>query len=312
MKRTLIGLAVIIASQAANASYSDNFMAQTEGLSPFDRAYEAGRSQNVNEPADYRKTENVPAAVLDLSIDDPVISVQETETERRYRDTLAELEKERKALDQARVEAKRKLETATAAAIENSNQRVGSLVIQQAEIENQRKKIESQLAAIRAQQLEIDNALARNSKALDEVDRIKTEQIADISQIHQESEQILMLAESSAEAIESAAHKRVTLERVDPTVVLNEPVTAEYQGASLKEIVTGIMPVGWRVKTDFTVKPELESRRYEFVSTDSRDLALRKLTNSIRDVKVSFAYFWDLTDEQGNPSPMIVLTDSKL
>lgn len=312
MKRILIGLAVIIASQAANASYSDNFMAQTEGLSPFDRAYEAGRSQKMNEPADYRKTESVPAAVLDLSIDDPVISVQETETERRYRDTLAELEKERKALDAARAEAKQKLENATAAAIDNANQRVGSLVIQQAEIEMQRKKIEDQLASIRAQQQEIDSALEKNSKAIADVELIKTEQLADISQIHQESEQILMLAESSAEAIESAAQKRVTLERVDPTVVLNEPVTAEYQGATIKEIVTGIMPVGWRVKTDFTVKPELENRRYEFVSTDARDLALRKLTSSIRDVKVSFAYFWDLTDEQGNPSPMIVITDNKL
>lgn len=42
------------------------------------------------------------------------------------------------------------------------------------------------------------------------------------------------------------------------------------------------MPVGWRVKTAFYNKPELETRRYEFISTDARDIALRKLTASVR------------------------------
>ena len=64
------------------------------------------------------------------------------------------------------------------------------------------------------------------------------------------------------------------------------------------------MPVGWRVQTDFTTKPELSNRRYDFVSTDPRDVALRKLTSSIRDARVRFQYFWDLTDASGNPAPM--------
>ncbi|MDQ2510444.1 hypothetical protein RBJ06_06890, partial [Pseudomonas aeruginosa] len=61
--------------------------------------------------------------------------------------------------------------------------------------------------------------------------------------------------------------------------------------------------------TAFYNKPELETRRYEFISTDARDIALRKLTASVRDARVRYQYFWDLTDEQGNPSPMILITD---
>jgi hypothetical protein len=80
-------------------------------------------------------------------------------------------------------------------------------------------------------------------------------------------------------------------------------------GATLEEIVRGLMPVGWRVKTDFITKPELLTRRYDYVTTDARDVAVRKLTSSIRDARVRFQYFWDLTDSAGNPAPMIILTD---
>lgn len=303
MKKSLIGLAVVIASQAANAAYSDNLMARSEVLSPFDRVYEAGQAQKINEPVDYLQTKHVSGgALIDLSVDDPVISVQETETERRFRNTLAELEQHRLKLDADRAEAERKLENAHATAVDAGNRRVESLVAQQAEIESQRKAIELQQASIREQESKVLNALA-------EADRMKAEQLVDIGQLRQDSEQILMMAETSAEVIETSARQRVTLERVDPSVVLNEPVKAEYQASTIKEIVTGLMPVGWRVKTDFGNRPELENRRYEFVSTDSRDLALRKLTGSVRDAKVRFAYFWDLTDENGNPSPMILITD---
>jgi hypothetical protein len=147
--------------------------------------------------------------------------------------------------------------------------------------------------------------------ARQDAERMKSEQLNDIAQVQIESNQILMMAEDSAVAIETAARTRVALERIDPIKVMSEPVRAEYHGATLKEIASGIMPVGWRVNTDFSEKPELENRRYEFVSTDGRDLALRRLTNSVRDAKVRFSYFWDLTDEQGNPSPMILITDRK-
>jgi len=39
-------------------------------------------------------------------------------------------------------------------------------------------------------------------------------------------------------------------------------------------------------------------------------LALRQLTASVRDARVRFKYFWDLKDAQGNPSPMILLSDT--
>ncbi|MCU9528119.1 hypothetical protein [Pseudomonas mosselii] len=291
MKHALSILALMIGCQAAyasNSAYSDSALARNQALSPFDRSYEAGRAQNINQPVDYQQTKPVNGLQLDLSVDDPVISVQETETERKYRQTLADLEANQKSLVNARKETERQLEAAKATAEATAAKRREDLLAQQAEIQR---------------------ALELNRQAQHQAERVKYEQVADIANIKAQSDQLLMLAENNAEVIESAAHKRVILERIDPTVVMNEPVTAEYQAATIKEIVSGIMPNGWRVETDFHRKPELEIRRYQFVSTDARDLALRHLTASVRDAKVRYQYFWDLKDPQGNPSPMILLTD---
>ncbi|HDS0957031.1 hypothetical protein IYR97_25620 (plasmid) [Pseudomonas fulva] len=291
MKHALSILALMIGCQAAyasNSAYNDSALARNQALSPFDRSYEAGRAQNINQPVDYQQTKPANGLQLDLSVDDPVISVQETETERKYRQTLADLEANQKSLVNARKETERQLEAAKATAEATAAKRRDDLLAQQAEIER---------------------ALELNRQAQHQAERVKYEQVADIANIKAQSDQLLMLAENNAEVIESAAHKRVILERIDPTVVMNEPVTAEYQAATIKEIVSGIMPTGWRVETDFNRKPELEIRRYQFVSTDARDLALRHLTASVRDAKVRYQYFWDLKDAQGNPSPMILLTD---
>jgi hypothetical protein len=291
VKHALSILALMIGCQAAyasNSAYNDSALARNQALSPFDRSYEAGRAQNINQPVDYQQTKPANGLQLDLSVDDPVISVQETETERKYRQTLADLEANQKSLVNARKETERQLEAAKATAEATAAKRRDDLLAQQAEIER---------------------ALELNRQAQHQAERVKYEQVADIANIKAQSDQLLMLAENNAEVIESAAHKRVILERIDPTVVMNEPVTAEYQAATIKEIVSGIMPTGWRVETDFNRKPELEIRRYQFVSTDARDLALRHLTASVRDAKVRYQYFWDLKDAQGNPSPMILLTD---
>lgn len=291
MKHALSILALMIGCQtayAANGVFSDSALARNQALSPFDRSYEAGRAQNINQPVDYQQSKPGQGLQLDLSVDDPVISVQETETERKYRQTLTDLEINKQSLMSARKETERQLEAAKATAEATAAKRRTDLL---------------------AQQVEIQRALDLNRQAQQQADRVKYEQVADIANIKAHSDQLLMLAENNAEVIESAAHKRVILERIDPTVVMNEPVTAEYQAATLKEIVGRIMPNGWRVQTDFNRKPELETRTYQFVSTDARDLALRHLTASIRDAKVRYQYFWDLKDAQGNPSPMILLTD---
>lgn len=289
MKKCLSGLFVLsLCAQAVASGYSDEVLSRSAQLSPFDRAYEAGRAQSVTEPADYVRSQAAPAAVLDLSRDEPLSSIEETKTEKVYRQTISELESNKNQLAKAREQAEQKLVQAQAAAERAAAERKLNLAIQESEIRK---------------------ALDLNLMAQKEAARVKTEHLADIAAIKSESDQLLMMAEASAEVIETQAKKRVTLERIDPTVVINEPVAAEFQGATIKEIVQGVMPVGWRVQTDFTTKPELNNRRYDFVSTDPRDVALRKLTSSIRDARVRFQYFWDLTDASGNPAPMIILTD---
>ncbi len=301
MKKTLVGLAVALSVANAHA-YSDAAMASTEGLSVFDRVYEAGKAQSVTGSVEYHKTQPAPAAVIDLSLDAPVISVEETETERRYREVLADLELNKAKLEAARVDAERVVENAQAEVIAKANERVGIL-------EQQRLSIQGQLDHIKEQERRINQALDLNESAMAEASQLKAEGANHVAMIKQESQQILMMAESSAVAIESAAKKRVQLERVDPTVVLNEPVKAEYHSATMEEIARGLMPEGWRVQVEFSNRPELADRRYQFISTDPRDLALRKLTASVRDSRIRFAYFWDLTDANGSPAPMLLITD---
>lgn len=301
MKRSLIGLAVALSVTNAFA-YSDAPIASAEGLSVFDKVYEAGKAQSVTGVVQYQSSEIAPAAVLDLSLDEPVISVEETDTERRYRKVLSDLEHNRQRLDAARVDAEKVVAIAHAEVSAKAEARVEIL-------EHQRIEIEKQLSEIRNQEVKINQALALNDSALEQAANLEHEGAMQVERIKEESRQILMMAESSAVAIETAAKQRVVLERVDPTVVLNERVQAEYQASTLQEIALGLMPEGWRVRVEFHARPELSERRYQFISTDPRDLALRKLTASVRDAKVRFAYFWDLTDVEGNPSPLLLITD---
>lgn len=301
MKKTLIG--VVIALSVANAhAYSDAAMASAEGLSVFDRVYEAGKPQRVSGPVKFQQTQPVPAAVIDLSSDTPVISVEVTATEKKYRDLLAEIERNKTELEASRAHAVKAAETAHAEAQAKVQARATAL-------EAQRVTIEAQLAQVKQQESRINQALALNQSALSEASKLRDNGTNEVERVKKESQQILMMAESNAVAIESAAKKRVQLERLDPTVVLNETVKVEFQASTMEQIARGIMPAGWRVEVEFSSRPELAERRYQFISTDPRDLALRKLTGSVRDSRVRFAYFWDLLDDQGNPSPMLLITD---
>lgn len=302
MKKTLIGLAVALCVANAHA-YNDAGMASPEGLSVFDRVYEAGKPQSVSGNVKFQKTEPAPSAVIDLSLDAPVITVEETATERQYKAVLADLEKNRIKFDEARANAERVVTSAQANIVATANQR-------QASLELQRVSIEAQLKVIRDHEKKVADALALNKSSLDETSRMKDDGANQVARVKQESKQILMMAENSAVAIETAAKKRVQLERIDPVVVLNEAVNVEYQSATMEQIAIGIMPTGWRVQVEFSQRPELAERSYQFISTDPRDLALRKLTGSVRDTRVRFAYFWDLTDPAtGKPSPMLLITD---
>lgn len=307
MKRSLIGLAVALCATGAHA-YTDAVMAQPEGLSVFDRAYEAKRA-GKQVSASFHESKPIAGAVIDLSADNPVLSVEETETERRYRQILADLEQNRVRLNAARVEAERKVETAQAEVKAKAEARVQVLEKQRTSIEQQLLVVQQQMEAVRAQEQAVKAALAHNDAAIQDVAKLEKEGDLEVARIKQESQQILMLAESSAVAIESAAKNRLVLEQIDPTVVMNERIKAEFQGATMYEIARSIMPESWRVQVNFHTRPELAERRYEFISTDPRDLALRKLTGSVRDAKVTFAYFWDLTDAGGNPEPLLLITD---
>lgn len=257
------------------------FVASASQPSPFDRVYEAKTIV-----PQFQRSVPSEGALIDLSIDDPVASVEETETEKAYRLVLEELEQSRLAISKAQVDAEVKLDLASKTAVEAALAKQETLLQQRAELER---------------------ALEMNRKAQEEVEVQRQEYLATLDNIRAEGNQLLMMAEANAEVVETKARTKVQLERIDPTVVLNEAIEAEFAGATLREIVTSIMPEGWRVEVEFSKKPELEIRRYQFISTDPRDVAIRRLLSSVRDARVSHQYFWDLTKD-GEPAPMILLS----
>ena len=111
-----LGALLSLSSTAMAGAYTDDVLARSEVLSPFDRAYEAGRAQSVIQPADYIKSQEnaAPAAVLDLSRDDPLSSIEETKTERAYRETINQLDQSKLELQVAREQAAQKLVDAQA------------------------------------------------------------------------------------------------------------------------------------------------------------------------------------------------------
>ena len=72
----------------------------------------------------------------------------------------------------------------------------------------------------------------------------------------------------------------------------------------MQEIATAIMPGNWRVMVDVKEQSLLQ-RRFQFVSTKSRDQALRDL---LKPVGLKHQYFFDLKDANGAPSPLLVIS----
>lgn len=92
---------------------------------------------------------------------------------------------------------------------------------------------------------------------------------------------------------------------IDPDYVRNQEVSVEIGAATIEEIATELMPRGWRVRLS-TADQEIHESRYEFVSSDPREVALRKL---LIGTGLGYKMFFKLKDEHGNPSPLLVISE---
>ena len=120
------------------------------------------------------------------------------------------------------------------------------------------------------------------------------------------AEQIIADARKDALRIRQQASSSQLPADMTPLKIRNTPVAVEINAGTVQEIATAIMPAGWRVKVD--VKDEsLLQRRFQFVSTKSRDQALRDLLTPLH---LRHHYFFDLKTANGDTSPLLVISKS--
>ena len=119
------------------------------------------------------------------------------------------------------------------------------------------------------------------------------------------AEQIVLDAQREAALIRHSSpdnqHQPLDLE---PIEIQNSKIAVEIAAGTVEEIATAIMPSDWRILVDVKDQSLLQ-RRFQFVSTKSRDQALRDL---LKPVGLQCQYFFDLKDPSGGRSPLLVIS----
>lgn len=103
----------------------------------------------------------------------------------------------------------------------------------------------------------------------------------------------------------SAEEAPLTPYELDPDFVRNQEVSVEFSAATIEEIAYQIMPRGWRVRLS-SPDQEIHEAQFEFISSDPREVALRKL---LYDTGLGYKMFFNLKDDHGKPSPLLVISE---
>lgn len=132
----------------------------------------------------------------------------------------------------------------------------------------------------------------------------------------QNARQAVEDARKAAEAIVLEAQREAALIRqsssdnqqrpldLEPVAIQNGRIAVEIAAGTVEEIAIALMPPDWRVMVDVKDQSILE-RRFQFVSTKSREQALRDL---LKPMGLQHQYFFDLKDPSGMASPLLVIS----
>ena len=113
-----------------------------------------------------------------------------------------------------------------------------------------------------------------------------------------------IIREAQREANDIKASKRSNKSDLSPLAFQNEIVSVEINAGTLEDIVTMIVPATWRVLIDSN-DSKLKERRFQFVSTRTREQSLSDL---LKPIGLKHQYFFDLKDADGNHSPLIIVS----
>jgi hypothetical protein len=117
------------------------------------------------------------------------------------------------------------------------------------------------------------------------------------------AEQIVAEARQEAEVVKRQLAVLQTSDQ-DALSVQNGKVNIELQAGTVEEIAKAVMPINWRVMVDVTDSKILQ-RRFQFISSKPREQVLNDL---LRPLGLQHHYFFDLVDDQGKHSPLLVIS----
>ena len=118
------------------------------------------------------------------------------------------------------------------------------------------------------------------------------------------AEQIVVEAQQQANQIRKVVAVNDMPVDLTPVEIQRGQVAVEIAAGTVEEIAVAIMPSDWRVLGDVKNKDILQ-KRFQYVSTKSRDQALRDLLSPIG---LKHQYFFDLKDEAGAKKPLLVIS----
>lgn len=128
-----------------------------------------------------------------------------------------------------------------------------------------------------------------------------------IANAQQVAKNIVDAANVEAEAIRRQARGESIDSSLDPESVRSELIAIDISSGTLEQIVRSIMPQNWRIRVDL-IDVRQSERRFQFVSTRTREQALADL---LIPLGFNHQYFFELKDETGAPSPLLVISERK-
>jgi len=127
---------------------------------------------------------------------------------------------------------------------------------------------------------------------------------AAVEEARQIAEQIVLEAQQQANQIKQNAAVNDMPTDLSPVEIQRGQIAVEIAAGTVEEIATAIMPADWRVMVDVK-NNEILQKRFQYVSTKSRDQALRDL---LAPIGLKHQYFFDLKDEAGAKKPLLVIS----
>lgn len=127
---------------------------------------------------------------------------------------------------------------------------------------------------------------------------------AAVEEARKVAEQIVLDAQQQANQIRKNSVVHDIPVDLTPVEIQRGQIAVEVAAGTVEEIATAIMPADWRVMVDVN-STETRQKRFQFVSTKSRDQALRDL---LAPIGLKHQYFFDLKDESGRSKPLLVIS----